>query len=142
MVFLQPLFFIAVLAFKVLSSFPRLNWISQNMLTLSRKGKVVHGLFSNIWDSHSNFIASWNNFCFLAANPDDVRKLWKNVEPHLKSALQTVYLREISRLSFTSVSFVLYFFLSNSTQWERLQAQSMKGDKTGQMSGMLPSIFL
>ncbi|KAK3103287.1 hypothetical protein FSP39_018199 [Pinctada imbricata] len=34
----------------------------------------------------------------------DARKLWKNVEPHLKKALQTVYLREISSL-----------------QWEKMQ---------------------
>ena len=27
----------------------------------------------------------------------DTRKLWKNIEPHLKKALQTVYLREVSR---------------------------------------------
>ncbi|ELT87755.1 hypothetical protein CAPTEDRAFT_162477 [Capitella teleta] len=37
---------------------------------------------------------------------DDVRKLWRNVEPHLKRALQTVYLHEIS-----------------SSQWERMQAE-------------------
>ncbi|NWX84373.1 ORC5 protein, partial [Nothoprocta ornata] len=38
------------------------------------------------------------------ANERDTRKLWKNIEPHLKKAMQTVYLREIS-----------------SSQWERLQ---------------------
>ncbi|NXQ10262.1 ORC5 protein, partial [Peucedramus taeniatus] len=30
------------------------------------------------------------------ANERDTRKLWKNIEPHLKKAMQTVYLREIS----------------------------------------------
>lgn len=34
----------------------------------------------------------------------DTRKLWKNIEPHLKKALQTVYLREVS-----------------SSQWEKMQ---------------------
>ncbi|NXI38112.1 ORC5 protein, partial [Galbula dea] len=38
------------------------------------------------------------------ANERDTRKLWKNIEPHLKKAMQTVYLREIS-----------------SSQWELLQ---------------------
>lgn len=32
-----------------------------------------------------------------AAKERDTRKLWKNIEPHLKKAMQTVYLREISR---------------------------------------------
>lgn len=27
----------------------------------------------------------------------DTHKLWKNIEPHLKKAMQTVYLREVSR---------------------------------------------
>ncbi|CAG2216495.1 ORC5 [Mytilus edulis] len=31
------------------------------------------------------------------ATAEDTRKLWKNIEPHLKKALQTVYLREVSR---------------------------------------------
>ncbi|NWH72823.1 ORC5 protein, partial [Piaya cayana] len=30
------------------------------------------------------------------ANERDTHKLWKNIEPHLKKAMQTVYLREIS----------------------------------------------
>ncbi|GAB5568463.1 origin recognition complex subunit 5 isoform X1 [Prionailurus iriomotensis] len=38
------------------------------------------------------------------ANERDTRKLWRNIEPHLKKAMQTVYLREIS-----------------SSQWEKLQ---------------------
>uniref|UniRef100_A0A8C0SI69 Origin recognition complex subunit 5 n=1 Tax=Canis lupus familiaris TaxID=9615 RepID=A0A8C0SI69_CANLF len=38
------------------------------------------------------------------ANERDTRKLWRNIEPHLKRAMQTVYLREIS-----------------SSQWEKLQ---------------------
>ncbi|KAK7101883.1 hypothetical protein V1264_020195 [Littorina saxatilis] len=31
------------------------------------------------------------------ATENDSRKLWRNIEPHLKKALQTVYLREVSR---------------------------------------------
>lgn len=34
----------------------------------------------------------------------DTHKLWRNIEPHLKKAMQTVYLREVSRsVPFTSV---------------------------------------
>ena len=29
---------------------------------------------------------------------DDVKKLWQNIEPHLRKALKSVYLREVSRL--------------------------------------------
>ncbi|KAK2142214.1 hypothetical protein LSH36_984g00054 [Paralvinella palmiformis] len=43
------------------------------------------------------------------AAEDDIRKLWRNVEPHLKKALQTVYLREVS-----------------SAQWERMQEESIE----------------
>uniref|UniRef100_A0A8D0L850 Origin recognition complex subunit 5 n=1 Tax=Sphenodon punctatus TaxID=8508 RepID=A0A8D0L850_SPHPU len=46
----------------------------------------------------------------------DTRRLWKNIEPHLKKAMQTVYLREIS-----------------SSQWERLQQED--GDP-GQLKGL------
>ncbi|XP_063953065.1 origin recognition complex subunit 5-like isoform X2 [Lytechinus pictus] len=31
------------------------------------------------------------------ATVDDAHKLWRNIEPHLKKALQTIYLREVSR---------------------------------------------
>lgn len=30
----------------------------------------------------------------------DTHKLWRNIEPHLKKAMQTVYLREVSRSVF------------------------------------------
>uniref|UniRef100_A0A674HIJ2 Origin recognition complex subunit 5 n=1 Tax=Taeniopygia guttata TaxID=59729 RepID=A0A674HIJ2_TAEGU len=50
------------------------------------------------------------------ANERDTRKLWKNIEPHLKKAMQTVYLREIS-----------------SSQWERLQHD---GGEAGQLKGL------
>ncbi|XP_063011615.1 origin recognition complex subunit 5 isoform X2 [Melospiza melodia melodia] len=50
------------------------------------------------------------------ANERDTRKLWKNIEPHLKKAMQTVYLREIS-----------------SSQWERLQHD---GGEPGQLKGL------
>lgn len=32
-----------------------------------------------------------------AAKETDTHKLWRNIEPHLKKAMQTVYLREVSR---------------------------------------------
>ncbi|NXW04280.1 ORC5 protein, partial [Fregetta grallaria] len=50
------------------------------------------------------------------ANERDTRKLWKNIEPHLKKAMQTVYLREIS-----------------SAQWERLQHDD---GEPGQLKGL------
>ncbi|XP_075439800.1 origin recognition complex subunit 5 [Ascaphus truei] len=40
------------------------------------------------------------------AKETDAHKLWRNIEPHLKKAMQTVYLREIS-----------------SSQWERMQQE-------------------
>ncbi|KAK3579067.1 hypothetical protein CHS0354_029927 [Potamilus streckersoni] len=52
------------------------------------------------------------------ATSDDSKKLWKNIEPHLKKALQTVYLREVS-----------------SSQWERYQAEiarDMEQENTSQ----------
>ncbi|XP_015685522.1 origin recognition complex subunit 5-like [Protobothrops mucrosquamatus] len=50
------------------------------------------------------------------ANERDTRRLWKNIESHLKKAMQTVYLREIS-----------------SSQWERLQQDN---GEPGQVKGM------
>uniref|UniRef100_A0A8D0FV82 Origin recognition complex subunit 5 n=1 Tax=Strix occidentalis caurina TaxID=311401 RepID=A0A8D0FV82_STROC len=41
------------------------------------------------------------------ANERDTRKLWKNIEPHLKKAMHTVYLREISSLWMFRVGFGL-----------------------------------
>ena len=36
--------------------------------------------------------------CFVCEGaPSNARKLWKNIEPHLKKALKSVYLREVSR---------------------------------------------
>lgn len=40
------------------------------------------------------------------ATATDVHKLWRNIEPHLKKAMQTVHLREVS-----------------SAQWEKIQQQ-------------------
>lgn len=36
-------------------------------------------------------------FTLCAVKETDTHKLWKNIEPHLKKAMQTVYLREVSR---------------------------------------------
>ncbi|KAM6985250.1 origin recognition complex subunit 5 [Aplochiton taeniatus] len=47
----------------------------------------------------------------------DAHKLWKNIEPHLKKAMQTVYLREVS-----------------SAQWE--QQQQMEENETGAFKGL------
>ncbi|XP_041833301.1 origin recognition complex subunit 5 isoform X2 [Melanotaenia boesemani] len=46
----------------------------------------------------------------------DTHKLWKNIEPHLKKAMQTVYLREVSSL-----------------QWEQMQQTE---DETGALRGL------
>ncbi|XP_070280704.1 origin recognition complex subunit 5 isoform X3 [Myotis yumanensis] len=50
------------------------------------------------------------------AGERDTRKLWRNIEPHLKKAMQTVYLREIS-----------------SSQWEKLQKDDTD---PGQLEGL------
>ncbi|XP_043824229.1 origin recognition complex subunit 5 isoform X1 [Dromiciops gliroides] len=50
------------------------------------------------------------------ANERDTRKLWRNIEPHLKKAMHTVYLREIS-----------------SSQWEKLQQDDTE---MGQLKGL------
>uniref|UniRef100_A0A3Q1JFK8 Uncharacterized protein n=1 Tax=Anabas testudineus TaxID=64144 RepID=A0A3Q1JFK8_ANATE len=47
----------------------------------------------------------------------DTHKLWRNIEPHLKRAMQTVYLREVSSL-----------------QWE--QMQQMEEKETGALRGL------
>lgn len=36
-------------------------------------------------------------FCLSSVKETETHKLWKNIEPHLKKAMQTVYLREVSR---------------------------------------------
>ncbi|KAJ6666352.1 hypothetical protein lerEdw1_000625 [Lerista edwardsae] len=51
-----------------------------------------------------------------AANERDTRRLWKNIESHLKKAMQTIYLREIS-----------------SSQWEQLQQAD---GEPGQLKGL------
>ncbi|KAK7499500.1 hypothetical protein BaRGS_00009152 [Batillaria attramentaria] len=48
------------------------------------------------------------------ASEKDMRKLWRNIEPHLKKALQTVYLREVS-----------------SAQWEEMQRSQVSEDEAG-----------
>ncbi|XP_054844662.1 origin recognition complex subunit 5 isoform X2 [Eublepharis macularius] len=50
------------------------------------------------------------------AKERDTRRLWKNIESHLKKAMQTVYLREIS-----------------SSQWEQLQEDN---GESGQLKGL------
>ena len=42
----------------------------------------------------------------ISAEISESKKLWKNIEPHLKKALHTLYLREVS-----------------SSQWERYQQE-------------------
>lgn len=52
------------------------------------------------------------------ATETDTRKLWKNIEPHLKKALQTVYLREVS-----------------SSQWEKMQ-QAIEAGQPPALQGL------
>ncbi|KAK3762807.1 hypothetical protein RRG08_040502 [Elysia crispata] len=47
--------------------------------------------------------------------PSNARKLWKNIEPHLKKALKSVYLREVS-----------------SRQWELMQQAELADDDSSQ----------
>ena len=42
---------------------------------------------------------------YLSATVEQASKLWKHIEPHLKKALNTVYLREVSRLVIDSIIF-------------------------------------
>ncbi|KAM3929277.1 origin recognition complex subunit 5 [Leptodactylus fuscus] len=55
-------------------------------------------------------------FCEPVVNGDaketDTHKLWRNIEPHLKRAMQTVYLREIS-----------------SSQWEKIQQEDREASQ-------------
>ncbi|ESO91435.1 hypothetical protein LOTGIDRAFT_209785 [Lottia gigantea] len=51
------------------------------------------------------------------ATMNDSRKLWRNIEPHLRKALQTVYLREVS-----------------SAQWEKLQMEMSSTESTAMLS--------
>ena len=53
----------------------------------------------------------------------ETKKLWKNIEPHLKKALQTLYLREVS-----------------SSQWERYQ-QELEDSEDVALHGKLISII-
>ncbi|KAI3366691.1 hypothetical protein L3Q82_009364 [Scortum barcoo] len=56
--------------------------------------------------------------CFMSAVKEtDTHKLWRNIEPHLKKAMQTVYLREVSSL-----------------QWE--QMQQMEEKEAGALRGL------
>ena len=50
----------------------------------------------------------------------DTKKLWKNIEPHLKKALSTLYLREVS-----------------SGQWETYQ-QQLETTENVSLQGRLP----
>ncbi|GAB1606625.1 origin recognition complex subunit 5-like [Argonauta hians] len=56
------------------------------------------------------------------AEVSDSRKLWKNIEPHLKKALQTVYLREVSSAQWEKMQQV-----SSSSQEMSLQLYSIQG---------------
>ena len=54
-------------------------------------------------------------------NQSDTRKLWRSIEPHLKKALQTVYLREVS-----------------SNQWEQMQNSYLKEQESTQLVSKSP----
>lgn len=82
----------------------------------------------------------------------DTHKLWKHIEPHLKKAMQTVYLREVSRSElFALFCYALLFrllmgcfFLASSSmcilcpllslQWE--QMQQMEEKEAGALRGI------
>lgn len=67
------------------------------------------------WKPKFVYLYHWNLWFFttyfLAASLSDTKKLWKNIEPHLKKALTTLYLREVS-----------------SSQWERYQQELEASD--------------
>ncbi|XP_077977106.1 origin recognition complex subunit 5-like [Glandiceps talaboti] len=56
------------------------------------------------------------------ATLENAPKLWRNIEPHLKKALQTVYLREVS-----------------SAQWEKFQQDTAEGLSSG--SSTMPNML-
>ena len=45
---------------------------------------------------HDKTNTGYFSVCVLA-EVTETRKLWRHIEPHMKKALQTVYLREVSR---------------------------------------------
>lgn len=66
-----------------------------------------------------------------AAKETDTHKLWRNIEPHLKKAMQTVYLREVSRfdpshLCFPTSCCFLIIPPPPSLQWEQMQQMEEK----------------
>uniref|UniRef100_A0A671W4E1 Origin recognition complex, subunit 5 n=1 Tax=Sparus aurata TaxID=8175 RepID=A0A671W4E1_SPAAU len=68
--------------------------------------------------SHAALAFSTMLLCFLSSVKEtDTHKLWRNIEPHLKKAMQTVYLREVSSL-----------------QWEQLQ--QMEERECGALRGL------
>lgn len=81
----------------------------------------------------------------------DTHKLWKHIEPHLKKAMQTVYLREVSRSELFALfcyallfRLLMGFFLASSSmcvlcpllslQWE--QMQQMEEKEAGALRGI------
>lgn len=55
--------------------------------------------------SHAALAFSTMLLCFLSSVKEtDTHKLWRNIEPHLKKAMQTVYLREVSRSVFFNLN--------------------------------------
>uniref|UniRef100_A0A669D2I2 Origin recognition complex, subunit 5 n=1 Tax=Oreochromis niloticus TaxID=8128 RepID=A0A669D2I2_ORENI len=62
---------------------------------------------------------NFSKFCepLAEGKETDTHKLWKHIEPHLKKAMQTVYLREVSSL-----------------QWE--QMQQMEEEEAGALRGL------
>uniref|UniRef100_A0A8C5DRF1 Orc1-like AAA ATPase domain-containing protein n=1 Tax=Gouania willdenowi TaxID=441366 RepID=A0A8C5DRF1_GOUWI len=53
---------------------------------------------------------NFNKFCEPLTEGKETHKLWRNIEPHLKKAMQTVYIREVSSL-----------------QWEQMQQTEDEG---------------
>ena len=70
-------------------------------------------LFTKNWATNEYFFYSFqallhfSKYCEPVVSGDaemtDSRKLWRNIEPHLKKALHTVYLREVSSHQWESI---------------------------------------
>ncbi|GAA6221087.1 origin recognition complex subunit 5 isoform X3 [Lates japonicus] len=82
---------------------------------------VFYSVCRDLRELHHLAALNFSKFCEPLAEgkvkETDTHKLWRNIEPHLKKAMQTVYLREVSSL-----------------QWE--QMQQMEEKETGALRGL------
>ncbi|XP_029391291.1 origin recognition complex subunit 5 isoform X2 [Mus pahari] len=86
----------------LLPGFLRLQELTDRNVTVIFLSEIIWEKFRPNTGCFEPFVLYFPDYSI--AGERDTRKLWRNIEPHLKKAMQTVYLREIS-----------------SSQWEKLQ---------------------